>query len=522
MKPELLSEREYTANFAESDVLTCESTCEPRAKASRKHASEKHVMVTSSRTEGPDLLVADTSLDSLLASYTPTIKPRLETKNELKKLLSISAVLMSVALPFGVVPRVLQAQELDHASQKAEQQLPAVSTEQVALAPSQRKMALPGAVEAIFDTPVYARTSGYVSQRYADIGDRVSAGQLLAHIDTPDVDQSAAEAEAQVLTRIATKAQSEANRDRAQADLDRATAELSQARANLVAAESDQKFALTTYQRFKKLGEEGAVSTQDVDEKDTRYKMTSATKQAAEDRIRAASSDVTAARARLKAEAANVNASDADIFAARAHANRSSTERAFQNILSPFSGVVTERNVDNGMLVSAGSETTKAVLYRIARIDTVKVFIDVPQFAARGIRVGQPVSVALKEFPNRVFTGKVARTSVALDPTARTLRTEVHIANHDLALAPGMYADVEFSVPRSSKVFLIPSNSLVNRGAGPQVVTLSTDKKAHYNKVTLGEDLGDKLEVVAGLTGKELLVVNPSDSITEGARLSAN
>jgi RND family efflux transporter, MFP subunit len=465
------------------------------------------------------LLFAD---ESLLDSFSQSRQPRLETKNELKKLLGISGVLMTLALPFGVVPRVLQAQELNHASQKAEQQLPAVSTEQVALAPAQRKMRLPGAIEAIFDTPVYARTTGYVSQRFADIGDRVSAGQLLAHIDTPDIDSSAAEAQAQVLTRIANKAQSEANRDRAQADLDRATAELSQARANLVALESDQQFANSTFQRFKKLGEEGAVSKQDVDEKETRYKMTSATKQAAEDRIRAASSDVIAARARLKAEGANINASDADISAARAHANRSSTEKDFQNILSPFSGVVTERNVDNGVLVSAGSETTKSVLYRIARIDTVKVFVDVPQFAATGIRVGQPVSIALKEFPDRVFTGKVARTSVALDPTARTLRTEVHIANRDLALAPGMYADVEFSVPRSSKVFLIPSNSLVNRGAGPQVVTLSAEKKAHYSPVTLGEDLGDKLEVVAGLTGKELLVVNPSDSITEGARLSAN
>ncbi len=126
---------------------------------------------------------------------------------------------MSVALPFGVVPRMLQAQELDHISQRVEQQLPAVSTAQIVVAPAQRTMSLPGAIEAIVDTPVYARTSGYVSKRFVDIGDRVSSGQLLAHIDTPDVDQSAAEAQAQVLTRIAGKAQSEANLDRARADL---------------------------------------------------------------------------------------------------------------------------------------------------------------------------------------------------------------------------------------------------------------------------------------------------------------
>ncbi len=438
------------------------------------------------------------------------------------KLLGVSSIVMSMILPVGVVPRILQAKELDQNKAKAERQLPAVSTAPVGSAPDNRLISLPGAIEAVTETPVYARASGYISSRLADIGDKVSPGQLLAHIDTPDIDQSAAEAQAQVFAKIAGKAQREANRDSAKADLDRAAAQLSQARADLVSVESDLKLARITFVRFRQLGNDGAVSAQDVDEREAKLKTSTAAKQAAEDRIRAAQSSEIAAAARLKAEIANVYASDADINAAQAHANRSVTEKGFQNVVSPFSGVITERNIDDGALVTAGSENSKAILYRVARIDTVKVYVDVPQYAASGIRVGQTVSIKLKEFPGRKFEGEIARTSVALDPIARTLRTEIHVDNRQLDLKPGMYADVEISVPRTMRVFLIPANSLIVRSSGPQVLTVSRDKRAHYHGVTLGEDLGTEVEVVSGLTGKELLVINPPDSIAEGTPVAIN
>jgi RND family efflux transporter MFP subunit len=436
------------------------------------------------------------------------------------KLIGISSVVMAMALPVGIVPRVVQNQEIDKAQAKAEEHIPVVSVAKSETAPSQLNLNLPGAIEAIVETPIYARTNGYVRQRYADIGDRVSAGQLLAAIETPEIDESQRETQAQVLTNIAGKAQSEANRERASADLARAIAELSQSKANLVQLEADEKFAQSTFARWEKLGAQGAVSLQDVDEKETRLKMARASKQAGLDRIAGAESEVVAARARLRAEQANVNVSSANIVAAQARANRSTSEKSFQNVVSPFAGVITERNVDQGSLVTSGSDSSRLPLYKLARIDTAKVYVDVPQYSAQGIRVGQPVNVFLKEFPGKTFTGTVARTSVALDATARTLRTEIHIANKELLLVPGMYADVTFSVPRPSEVVLIPANALVMRAEGPQVVTLTKNNHVHYRAVRLGEDLGKQVEIVAGLPKNEMVVVNPMDTLTEGTAVS--
>ena len=211
-------------------------------------------------------------------------------------------------------------------------------------------------------------------------------------------------------------------------------------------------------------------------------------------------SEVIAAQARLKAEEANVNANLANIAAATAHANRSSTERSFQNITSPFAGVITQRNIDQGALITSGSENSKLPLFRVARIDTAKVYVDVPQYASRGIHVGQEVSVYIERISRqKLLLEKVARTSVALDSTARTLRTEIHIPNSSLALVPGMYADVNFSIARPSTTVLIPANSLIVRSEGTDVITVKGGKTIHFNRVKLGDDLGKEVEVLAGL-----------------------
>jgi len=465
-----------------------------------------------------------TRLDTKSTAKLATANLVKKKSNALAKLIGASSLVMAMALPIGIVPRVFQNQEIDkaHARAEAEVQTPVVSVSKTELASTQLSLSLPGAIEAIVETPIYARTNGYVKQRYADIGDRVKTGQLLAAIETPEVDESQKESEAQVLTNIAGKAQSEANRDRARADLAKAVADLSQSKANLVQLEADEKFARTTFARWQKLGADGAVSLQDVDEKETRLKTARASKQAGIDRLSGAEQEVVAAKARLKAEQANVDVSAANIVAAQARANRSASEKGFQNVTSPFAGVITERNIDQGALVTSGSDSSRQPLYKLARIDTAKVYVDVPQYSAKGIRVGQPVKVFLKEFPGKTFTGTVARTSVALDATARTLRTEIHIANRDLLLVPGMYADVTFSVPRSSEVALVPSNALIMRGEGPQVITLTKNNRVHYRPVQLGEDLGKQIEVIAGLPKDSLVVVNPMDTLAEGATVKVN
>jgi multidrug efflux pump subunit AcrA (membrane-fusion protein) len=142
----------------------------------------------------------------------------------------------------------------------------------------------------------------------------------------------------------------------------------------------------------------------------------------------------------------------------------------------------------------------------------------VPQYAAPGIKVGLPVEVTLKELPGRIFHGEVKRTSVALNASARTLRTEIHIPNRDLVLAPGMYADVKFDIPNAIHSFIVPATALVSRGEGQQLALVLGDK-IHLQPVEVGHDLGNKVEIVSGITGKELLVANPSDTLIDGTKV---
>lgn len=436
------------------------------------------------------------------------------------KLLGAAGILMSLALPIGVVPRLIQEKELDTTEHKLEEKKPVVSVTAAEAAPASRAINLPGTVEAILETPVYARTNGYVKTRLADIGDRVRAGALLATIETPEVENSLEEADAQILVTKANEAQSKANQERARADLNRVLAELSQAKASLIERQADEKLAASTYTRWKQLGEDGAVSMQEVDERETRLKTSSAARQAASDKVVAENSNVVAAKARLQAELANVNVSKAGVQAAQARARRTGTEKSFQNVSAPFAGVITERNVESGMLITSGSEDSKTPLYRIARVDTVKVFVDVPQYASPAVAIGQAVNVSFKELPGQVFSGKVARTSVALDATARTLRTEIHIPNAKLALAPGMYADVQFAVPRTTPTLIVPANALVLRAEGPQVIVLNRDNKVQFKSVTLGHDLGKQVEITAGLARGEKIVLNPADTLQDGSSVS--
>jgi RND family efflux transporter MFP subunit len=435
------------------------------------------------------------------------------------RLVGVSGIVMATILPIGIVPRFMQTQELNQTQQKFEQKVTSVSTVHPMPAPGERPLNLPGSIEAIVETPVYARTDGYVSDRLVDIGDKVQPGQLLAKIETPEIDQSEKESHAQLFTFIATKAQSEASRETARASLAKAEADLAQTQANVVENESEEQFALSTNLRYKTLGVEGAVSAQDVDEKSTRYKSSQAARNAAEQRVNAAKAEVIAARARLKAEEANVTVATANIEAARARSNRSTTQKLFQNVLSPFSGVITERNIDQGSLITSGSDNSRLALFKLARIDTVKVYVDVPQYASSGVRVGQAVDVNLKEFPGVRYQGKVARTSIALDPNARTLKTEIHIPNADFKLVPGMYADVSFAVQRPKNTVQIPANALIINSDGTQVITIKNNK-THYRQVQLGQDLGKEVEVLSGLKKDDTIVINPADTIIEGEQVT--
>jgi RND family efflux transporter MFP subunit len=181
-------------------------------------------------------------------------------------------------------------------------------------------------------------------------------------------------------------------------------------------------------------------------------------------------------------------------------------------VKAPFEGVITQRNVDVGALVNTGN----TLLFRVAQINTLRTYVNVPQSDASSVRVGQPAQLTVSNLPGRQFTGTVARTSNALDPASRTLLVEIHVPNADGALLPGLYARVVLINTRNDAPLRIPSDALIVRGEGTEVAVVRPDHKIHLQKVEVGRDYGDHMEVVRGLTAGQLIIPNPSDVMSEG------
>jgi RND family efflux transporter MFP subunit len=305
---------------------------------------------------------------------------------------------------------------------------------------------LPGNIQAFVETPIYARTNGYLKKWFVDIGGRVKAGDLLATIDTPEVDQ-----------------------------------ELNQADAALLQAQANLDLAKTTADRWHLLLKSDGVSQQEVDQNDAAFK-----------------------------------ARQADLNAAAANVNRLKDEQSFQNLTAPFSGIVTARNVDIGSLISNG---TSQALFRMSQIDVLRVYVNVPESYTPDIRTALEADLTVAEVPGKVFKGKVVRTAGAIDPTSKTLLTEVDVANPKGDLLPGAYAQVVFHLRTSTPPLTIPSNTLIFRTSATQVA-VAENGIAHLRNIMLGRDLGQSLEVISGLAPSDEVILNPPDSLGEGAAVS--
>jgi RND family efflux transporter MFP subunit len=204
-----------------------------------------------------------------------------------------------------------------------------------------------------------------------------------------------------------------------------------------------------------------------------------------------------------------------NVLAAEANLARLDKVQSYRIVKAPFDGVITLRNVDVGALVSAGS----TLLFRIAQITMLRTYLNVPQANAGGVRSGEPARLSVSNLPGRQFTGVVARTSNALDPVSRTLLVEVHVSNPDGALLPGMYARVDLMVARSTAPLRIPSDALIVRGEGTEVAIVRGDRTVHLQKIEVGRDYGDHLEVVGGLGEGQTIIANPADVVREGMRV---
>lgn len=407
----------------------------------------------------------------------------------------IGAVFFASLLAIGILPRLSQRSELQAAVKEAST-LPTVNVITPRRATASTKLELPGSVVALNQTTIYARSTGYLRRWYADIGDRVQSGQLLAEIDSPDTDQQVLQAKAELV-------QAQANVSQTRANLAKSISDLKQAQANLLIARQ-------SWERWQVLVKKGAVPQQDADTKYATYQANIA--------------NVEAAQNTINSDSANVKAAQANVYASQANFQRNTVLKSYNKVTAPFTGVITARNVNTGVLISAGSgntntSNTNSSLYTIAAYDNLKVNVSVPQSLSQSLQTGQTAKITVKELPQQVFTGKVVRTSNAIDPNTRTLLAQLEVPNSKATLRPGMYANVIFAINRSDPPFVVPDSALVVNGGGTQVATVTKDERVHYQKVAVGRDYGTEIEITSGLTGKESLIATPTVDDTEGLRV---
>ena len=372
---------------------------------------------------------------------------------------AIAGGVLAATLLTGIMPRVGQRHRLAAGATAAGVSLPSVTVTTVTHDTSPSSVSLPGALTAVQTAAIYARTPGYVRRRLVDIGSRVRAGQLLADIDAPDLDQQVTQARGVV-------AQTRAARELAQ--------------ANLV--------------RWRALAADSAVTAQELDQM-----------QAAFDEA-----------------VANLNSAEANL-------QRLVQLQLYERVVAPFAGVITARNVDPGALVGtaggvsgtspAGSGSAPGSLFTVAQTDTLSVYVTVPEDNAAAVAIGKPAVVTVPALPGDTLRGRVARTAGALDATARTLLTEVRVANPTGVFLPGMYAQVQLALGAGAPPLRVPATALVIRDGPPQVVTVGADSVARYQTVTIGRDFGTWVEVTGGLADGSVVVVNPADDLSEGARV---
>ncbi len=400
--------------------------------------------------------------------------PVIEQAGSSKKLaIAASAAVLLALLAIGTVPRIYRGREARAATNESPITHPAVSVVHAEMGLPTSELLLPGNIQPLYSASIYARTEGYLQKRYVDIGSKVKAGQLLALISSPEVDQ-------QLLQARATVAQSAAS--------------LQQAKAALEQAKANEELARLTKDRDLPLGQQRAISQQIVDN----------AVQAFDARV----ADVAAA-------AANITAAHAAMTANQANVGRLQQMQGFERVVAPFDGVITERNVEQGDLVTTGSAGAGKPLFGIAQSQTLRIQVDVPQSQSVNVQDGQKAEITVRERLGREYTGTVVRSADALDSAARTMLTEVQVDNRDGSLLPGMYAQVKFTLPEQRASLIIPTSSLVIDHSGPHVVTVQNDK-IRFIPVVIGKDMGTQVEVLNGIHATDSLVANPSDLLHDG------
>lgn len=388
----------------------------------------------------------------------------------------ILAVIAAAVVIWGVDARIKTAAAVKQ--ETLELAIPTVSVIHPKPGSMQNEVVLPGNIQAFIDSPVYARASGYLKRWYTDIGARVKAGQVLAEIDAPELDQQVQQAKATIA--------------QAQAALDQALANQQQGKAN-------EELARVTAQRWENLVKKGVVSRQENDQYQAQYQAQVAGLDALDKAIAAARSNIAAAQANL---------------------GRLQELQGYETVRAPFDGVITARNIDIGALINAGNGGPTQELFHIASTSKLRVFVNVPQMYSRSAVPGLAATLTLTEFPGRHFPGKLVRTSDSIDTGTRTLLTEVDVDNTTGELKPGAYAEVHLTLPAAVQSLIVPVGAILFRSEGLRVGVVRNGNTAELLPIVLGKDYGTEVEVVSGLNPDDLLILNPPDSLTSGAKVN--
>jgi RND family efflux transporter MFP subunit len=372
-----------------------------------------------------------------------------------------------LAIGFLVVSgvRYFHANTVANASEAAYSRPPPVDVVVAQPATVGQDLVLPGETAAWYETTIYARVNGYVANWQVDIGDPVKKGQVLATIETPELD----------------------------AELAAAKAQLQASRAQVSARMAEAAFSKTTNDRWRD-SPKGVVSEQERESKKADYES---------------------AEARL-------SVANAQVALDKSTVDKYNALTEFREVKAPFDGTITERKIDVGNLVTAGSGTTTTSLYRMAQTDPLRIFVDVPQSASGELmNAGVPAEIRATGAVGGVFAGKIARSAESLNSQARTMRVEVDMPNAKHALVPGMYVNVAFQLPPRGGVE-VPAAALIFRASGTQVAKIDSNGKIEFKNVEIARDNGSLVELASGVQPGDRLVLNISSQIASGQTVAAN
>jgi multidrug efflux pump subunit AcrA (membrane-fusion protein) len=423
----------------------------------------------------------------------------------------VMLVVFALVLLFGWLMRRGDHKDTKRRAEEARDSKPIVETATVQAAGAQAGLVVPGTTIPLVQAYVYARANGYLKKRYVDIGDHVRKDQLLAVIDAPDLDAQVIQAREQV----------------------------AQAEQQLAQQQSQLALATVTVQRYRVLVQKGVFSRQDGDTQEANY----------------------------ASQVANVAAAQRNVQAYQGNLEHEIALQSYEYVRAPFAGVITERDVDVGALVSAaggssgapagapqgqtsstggstqagqantagasGSPNTAATsaqtpgqggpLFGIAQVERLRILVSVPEGYATQIRVGQRAPIEFQEYQGAQLFAEVTRTADSIDANSRTMLTELQIDNKQGKLVAGMYAVVTFPPVTGDGPgpLLIDGNAIAIRNDQSAVATV-VNGKIHYVPVTIGRDFGNATEILTGLKAGDVIVTDVTDDVVEGAAVQVH